>query len=119
MQSRTVNVMPLDWSVHAGNTWHTLWDIDLPESGARHGVYIIWNGEEILYVGQGDIGTRLSQHKNDKSFFHGASAPFCTWASVPAVIVDGVELYLGERLKPVLSKNFPRVAPVPVALPWQ
>src|SRR5258708_39917037 len=86
------------------------------------GVYVIWhagNPARSVKVGQGDINSRLSPHRNDPAIpaYRQSGRLYITWAAVPAHQIDGVERYLADYYKPLVGDRYPDVAPIPVNLP--
>ncbi|MEQ8397892.1 hypothetical protein [Thalassobaculum sp.] len=83
------------------------------------GVYIIWRNGRWIRVGQGDIGDRLSDHQNDPEItaHRQFGTLYATWATAPAVLMDGIERYLAEQIQPAVGQRFPDVPPVRVNLP--
>ena len=84
------------------------------------GVYAIWAGNTWVYVGQGDIASRLQVHRNDSTILaHRSNGELMvTWAVVvPPNQMDGIERYLADTLRPVVGKQYPAVLPIPVNLP--
>jgi len=43
---------------------------------------------------------------------------YVTWAYVPQASLDGVEIYLAERLRPKIGSNYPKAVPIEVNFPW-
>ena len=87
------------------------------------GVYVIWHGgavPRVVRVGQGVVADRLTSHRKDAAVlsYEQSGILYVTWAAVPARLVDGVERYLAERLRPLVGDRFPQVAPVPVNSPF-
>lgn len=88
-----------------------------------YGVYIIWywNNQRQLYVhkvGQakdGEIRERLEAHRRDFGSNYLGYTLYVTWAKVTISDIDGVETYLGNRLKP--QDRYPDVIPIPVNIP--
>ena len=86
------------------------------------GVYIIWHAGQnpaTVRVGQGVIRDRLAEHREDDEVqAYKERALYVTWASVSAQYWDGVEVYLGEKLMPLVGERFPKTKPIEVNLPW-
>lgn len=93
------------------------------------GVYIIWHEayggiiRKAVYVGQGNIGQRLSEHRNDWNILR-------HWINQRVLYVAyafessenrrlGVENYLHDNLKPLESNESSDQQPIPVRLPWE
>ena len=74
----------------------------------------------VVRVGQGDIATRLGEHRNDPEILAYAKLGTLrvTWASVPANQRDGVEAYLADTWNPLVGERFPNVAPITVNSPF-
>jgi hypothetical protein len=118
--------MDLIWN-RCGNTpqWCNLLTLDLQHAHFNNmqGVYIIWHGGQTpwtVYVGQGNIAERLSQHRRDARILrYSPFGLFVTWASVPnAAQRDGVERFLANRLSPREGDAHPQAVPIAVNLPW-
>lgn len=116
--------MHLDWIKCEGDKWCPFQTVNLTHSHFTDlgGVYIIWHGGQnpsTIYVGQGQIASRLQAHRSEPSLFQYSSLGlFVTWAKVDSWSQDGVELFLGQILKPKESGNFPQTTPISVNLPW-
>lgn len=84
------------------------------------GVYVIWNQSWTIRLGQGDVASRLLEHRENHLITrHAAQGElWVTWAPVSALLQDGVERYLAERLQPKEGERFPAAAAIPVNLPW-
>jgi len=87
------------------------------------GVYIIWHGGNpgrVVYVGQGDVASRLCIHRNraDINACSKYGTLYVTWASVPAHLKDGIERYLADKWNPLIGEAHPDVAPIVVNSPW-
>lgn len=114
--------MELEWIKCQGGDWCQLNTVNLDSNNldGLNGVYVLWCGQDGLCVkvGQGDIRDRLKKHKNDpniQQYFK--KNLLCSWAIVGSKHIDGVEKYLGERLKPIVAERFPDVAPIKVNIP--
>jgi len=88
-----------------------------------NGVYIIWHGgnpSRVVYVGQGDIASRLQAHRRrtDINAYAKNGTLYVTWASVPANQRDGVERYLAEKWSPLVGEAHPVAAQIVVNAPW-
>lgn len=72
-----------------------------------------------IYVGQGDIAERLSDHRTDERIttYRGKGTLYTTGANVPTSYRDGVKRYLADRLSPLVGSRHPDVAPISVNLP--
>ena len=117
--------MYLNW-IKCGdsNRWCSFQTVNLAHSHfiGLGGVYIIWSGGQsprTIYVGQGQIADRLQAHRSDPSILQYSSLGlFVTWAKVDSQSQNGVELFLGQKLNPKESVNFPQATPISVNLPW-
>ena len=116
--------MQLTWIKCQGEAWCKLSTVNLehPHFDNMKGVYIIWHGgahPATVYVGQGTIRDRLQYHrKNPQIQLYDNLGLYATWASVPETSLDGVEKYLGDRLKPIVTEKLPDAVPISVNLPW-
>jgi len=116
--------LTLEWIKCQGDQWCGLQTVNLDHShfDGFEGVYIIWHGGMspwTVYVGQGVIGDRLSDHREDPDILKFANfGLYVTWARVAARQRDGVERYLSEQLRPKAGSRFPDVDPIQVNLPW-
>lgn len=84
------------------------------------GVYIIFNHQHVVKIGQGDIGSRLSCHQHDFSITQHSNAYFplyVTWTQLPIKYLDGVEVFLGNWYRPIVGERFPDVQPIRINLP--
>ena len=118
-------VTPLSWVKCQGDVWCKLNSVNLQHAhfNNRGGVYVIWHGGEnpaTVYVGQTeDLRDRLGTHRNDAQIQeYGSLGLYVTWASVIPALLDGVERYLGERLRPKVPTNLPAAQPIEAQLPW-
>lgn len=116
--------MQLTWIKCQGDVWCQLSTVNLAHShfDNMNGVYIIWHGgpnAATVYVGEGSIRDRLTQHRNDDRMRpYVPLGLYVTWASVPQSNRDGVEVYLAQHLKPKIGERHPDAAPIQVNLPW-
>ena len=117
--------MSLSWIKCQGDVWCQLNSVNLQHEhfNNRGGIYVIWHGGEnaaTVYVGQtGDFRNRFSEHRNDARIrSYGSLGLYVTWASVIPGSLDGVERYVGERLRPKVVTKLPNVQPIEVQLPW-
>jgi len=82
----------------------------------------IWHGGQnpsTVYVGQGNIADRLTQHRSDPRLLQYSSLGlFVTWAAAIPQLQAGIERYLADQLRPKVGEAYPNVPPVPVNLPW-
>ena len=114
--------MQVNWIKSTTDTWLSLERVNLANVRTV-GVYMIWhtgNPGRVVRVGQGDIAERLTAHRRDPAItqFAKYGELRVTWASVPAVSLDGVERYLANRWKPLAGDAFPDSIPVAVNSPW-
>ena len=83
------------------------------------GVYINWIPTEeesvALYVGQGDIRTRIYHHNRNEDIAEYEPSVF--YAETDPNDRSGIEKYLSNQLYPVFGQRWPRVSPIPVNLP--
>ncbi len=103
--------------------WCSLLTLDLDSMAVERGVYIIWhagNPGRVIWIGQGYIGNRLREHRQDPAILEYADhGPLrVTWAAVPASQIDGVERYLADYWKPLIADRHPNMAPVEVNSPF-
>jgi len=116
--------LELDWRFCQGDQWCSFQNLDLDHShfDNMEGVYIIWHqgGEKprAVYVGQGNIRDRISDHRTENNITQYAPhGLYVTWAEVHPGNHDGVERYLAEVLAPLEGTNWPDVIPISVNLP--
>lgn len=117
--------LTLYWNSCVGNIWCPLGTVNLEHHhfDDLYGVYIIWHwdNQQRLYihkVGQAkdsEIRTRLEEHRRYFEDPYSGYALYVTWAEVAISNIDGVETYLGNRLKP--DDRYPDVLPITVNLP--
>jgi len=116
--------MQLNWIKCQGDVWCKLNSVNLNHEhfDNRHGVYVIWHGgtnPAVVYVGQGDIRTRLTEHRRDpKIQQYKPWDLYVTWATVSAPDRDGVEAYLAKRWPPKVGVSHPQASPIEVNSPW-
>lgn len=114
----------LNWTKCEGQAWCPFLTVNLAHShfNGLGGVYVIWHGgtnPKTVYVGQGDIKARLTEHRKAPLILqYSASGLFVTWARVDHQYRSGIERYLADRLTPLEGANHPHVAPLSVNLPW-
>jgi hypothetical protein len=113
----------LTWIKSTQNEWLYFLSFSNLSEIRTYGVYVIWHGGQtprVVYVGQGDICSRLTAHRNDPAITaYTASGPlFVTWAAVSAAEQDGVERFLADQLRPLVGDRHPFAVPIPVNLPW-
>ena len=121
--NKTIN---LHWGTCGDDShWCSFRNLTLPLSKNPNGVYIIWIESELpvtVRVGQGNISDRIADHRNDSEIrkieLETGEHLRVTWASVPESSQDGVELFLGDLLLPLVGERFPVADPIEVNLPW-
>ena len=121
--------MQLHWMKGQNSTWYTLDSIDLAHEhfNTMHGVYIIWVGgkepQVVVYVGQGNIKERLTEHrKNPEIFLYGDVLDtdlYVTWATVARQNCDAVEAYLADKWDPKVGERHPQAPHIAVNSPWE
>ena len=103
-----------------GSNWINLQNLDL-NMIEDIGVYVIRTGLRIgttLYVGQGLISQRLSEHRRTlKNDGYRMSSLKVAWGSVPRLQRDGVERFLFNFFNPIKGQRAPDVEPIKVNLP--
>ena len=114
--------MQLTWIKCAGNVWCSFDHLNLANV-IIDGVYVIWHGGKFshtVYVGQGNVADRISDHRNDWKITRHRSKGglFVTWADVSIFQRDGVERYLANELSPLEGDHHPQAIPLAVNLPW-
>jgi hypothetical protein len=123
-QARSGVQLRLSWGRCTNETWCLLNRVNLSHQAFdANGVYMIWHGGDpslVVYVGQGaPIRNRLSAHRDDPSIqAYAPSGLYVTWASVPALQRDGVEIYLANRYHPLVGDRHPDATPTTVNSPW-
>ena len=99
--------------------WYTLYIASLRTSGI--GVYIIFNDEKILHVGQSKNLKRRFSEQEIAMIISGENRPFyVTWANLPRWDLDGVERFLADhyfRGRSALGHKWPDVEPIAINLP--
>ena len=117
--------MLVDWTKCVGGHWCSLNRVNLEHEHFNNleGVYIIWHsGSEpaTVYVGQGQIKTRLTAHRSDdRIMVYSHLGLLVTWAKVEGVATrNGVERFLFDRLKPKENVDIHSVVPITVNFPW-
>ena len=112
----------LHWVKSKAGTWLQFQSFDMSTT-TEQGVYIIWhtgNPGRVVYVGQGDVNARLTQHRSrrDINQYANFGELRVTWASVSANLRDGVERYLADTWNPLVGDAYPQAMPVAVNSPW-
>ena len=116
--------MNLSWIKCHGDVWCKLGTVNLEHEhfDSMEGVYIIWHGgsnSSTVRVGKGNIRERLADHRtNPEIQAYAQHTLYVTWASVPSAQKNGVELFLAQRLSPLVGERSPNVSPIEVNLPW-
>jgi hypothetical protein len=105
-----------------GANWCPFDTVDLSKVTVS-GVYMIWhegNPGRVVRVGQGDIASRISAHRNDKNItgYRQSGTLRVTWAAVPANQQNGVEKYLADKWSPLVGDRHPDAVPIAVNSPW-
>jgi hypothetical protein len=113
----------LSWAKCDDGSWCSFDSIDA-SSVKSYGVYVIWRASgaphrpsSVVYVGQGQIATRLAEHRSDPAITRHGPRLLVTWAEVAPVFSAGVEVYLARQLRPVEEARLPSAMPVAVNLP--
>ena len=120
----------LNWVRCQDDTWCKLDSVDLAHEyfNNMQGVYIIWVGGEepqvVVYVGQGNIKERLTEHrKNPEIFLYGdilGTDLYVTWATVARQDRDAIEAYLADKWDPKVGERHPQTTPhIAVNSPWE
>lgn len=103
------------WVMCKSGNWCSFQNVGL-SAVSTSGVYVIWNKDNVVRVGQGDIANRIRTHRNDRKINRHGNM-FVTWAYIPAHEMDGVERYLSEQYSPIEGERFPDTPPIAVNLP--
>ena len=111
----------LNWSSSkTDDDWHWFPIVKLNQINDE-GVYVIRNGLYLgntLYVGQGNIAERLSEHKTTlRHKRYNIQDLWVAWATVSSENKNGVERFLYNYFKPIESKRCPEALPISVNLP--
>ncbi len=114
-------MLELIWVKCTDGAWCPLDTVNLEKVEAK-GVYIIWHeGDpgQVVCVGQGDVATRLADHRNNVDILKYAKEGELrvTWAAVSKAQRDGVERYLANLLDPLIGYTFPIAEPIEVNSP--
>ncbi len=115
-------LIQLAWAQDRDGAWCKLEEVDL-SAVVTIGVYIIWlegNRGRVVRVDQGDIAFRLREHRSDHTIlrYRQFGTLRVTWASVSTVLIDAVERYLADRLRPQIWDRYPAVRPLEVNSPF-
>lgn len=104
------------------NEWFDFLRLNLnaPYFTGKRGVYIIWytsslsGTSKVIKVGQGDIGDRLREHRNnpDITKYSSSGQLKVAWALVDNINffetdLNGVEAYLSDTYRPLIGERFP------------
>jgi len=115
----------LKWIQCQGDVWCKLDTVNLNHQHFNNmgGVYIIWHGgsnARTVYVGKGNIKSRLIEHRNNSEIqVFSSLGLYVTWALVlPPSTRDGIEAYLAKRLDPLVGSRHPEVRLIETNLPW-
>jgi hypothetical protein len=115
-------MLTVTWIKSTKNEWLRFEAFNLGSCTTDPGVYVIWHSGQppwTVRVGQGDVADRIGKHRIDSEILaYRAHGLFVTWASVPALYLDGVERFLADQLRPLVGERHPNVVPIPVNLPW-
>jgi len=114
------------WRKCTGGSWCKLNNVDLSHDALNvKGVYIIWHDATkqakaaAVYVGQGLVRDRLSDHRDDARIqAYAGRTLYVTWAAVEAGKRDGVEAYLSRTYAPLVGERRPAATPISVNSPW-
>jgi hypothetical protein len=111
--------MQLSWHKCKGDVWCTFAAVNVghPAVGVD-GVYIIWKGSQVVYVGQGDISERIQAHRGEPQITRFDPGLLVTWAEVPQEQRSGVENFLANSLDPAVGARRPLGPPIAVNSPW-
>lgn len=113
--------MELEWRI-CENGWCDLRIVKLGWSSGKGGVYIIWSGRGVVYVGQGDFEEMFSRHRKDPQILRYVANKrlYVTWAVVEKGYRNGVARFLMDILEPLVEHYYPDDDPIDVNLPpWQ
>ena len=116
--------MYVSWIKCAGDVWCGLNALNLEDDyfhNRPQGVYIIWHGDrnpQTVYVGQGDIRSRILSHRHNSDIQHYNSfGLYVSWTVVSPPLRDGIEAYLSESLRPLVGTHHPVSRHIAVNLP--
>lgn len=115
--------MKLIWAKCVDGSWCSFDTVEL-SSVKSYGVYVIWRAagvpggpSSVVYVGQGQIATRLAEHRGDAAILRHGPRLLVTWAEVAPLFSGGVEVYLARQLHPLEEEALSSAMPVAVNLP--
>lgn len=105
---------------YTSSTWYKLLEITTSDI-VGDGVYLIWFGgitTRVIYVGQGVISHRLTEHLQDTKILRHKSKGtlYTTWGIVAKQYRDGVERFLIDTYQPLENKRMPSSPPKSVNL---
>lgn len=103
------------WVKYRNDNWCSFHKVDLTNVTTT-GVYVIWNSDGVVRVGQGNIKDRITDHRDDPKINKHKNLKV-TWAKIPSHELDGVENYLGQKYSPAVGDRFPDATPIAVNLP--
>ncbi|WP_419914637.1 hypothetical protein [Hoeflea sp.] len=103
--------------------WCSFMTMNLNSITANRGVYMIWhdgNPGRVVYVGQGNIASRLQDHRSDHEIIDYARSGTLrvTWASAPESQLDGIERHLADTWHPLVGDAHPNAVPIAVNSPF-
>jgi hypothetical protein len=115
-------MLNVQWMKNQAGSWLPLETFNLA-TVTDAGVYIIWhagNPGRVVYVGQGDIRSRLGAHRvnNEITKYRASGTLYVTWAAVPAAQRDGVERHLADHWNPLVGDAHPIAQAIAVNSPW-
>jgi len=104
--------MELEWRI-CENGWCDLRIVKLGWSSGKGGVYVIWSGKGVVYVGQGDFEERFSKHRRDPQILKYVAnrGLYVTWAVVEKGYRSGVERFLADILEPLVDTTVLTMTP--------
>lgn len=117
--------MQVNWVKNNSNgQWFDLLRLNLnaPYFLDKIGVYVIWYAgatAKVIRVGQGHIGSRLSEHRNNPeiSRYSNYGQLKVSWALIGSQqLRDGVEKFLYNSYNPLVGERAPQVTPISVNL---
>lgn len=113
----------VQWIKYQSGKWCDLNTLELGIVGNVTGVYIIWYGgkkSRIIKIGQGNIkeGIKKSRANIQIQKFSHYGTLHVTWAEVPPFKIGGIERYLLDTWKPLISSKGETVPPIEVNSPF-
>ena len=111
--------MVVNWIKPSNGKYYWLSTVDLNHEHFENleGVYIIYSGAKVIYVGRGEIAARLRAHQQDFRQRSDYKTLKVIWASVSEASQGGVERYLANTYNPVVGKRHSRNPSISVNLP--